>query len=295
MSSVFTFEAIGTQWQIDVYQALSSTEERALLEAIRKRIASFDAIYSRFRDDSLVAQIAREKGTFTFPDDAFLMLSLYRDLYERTGGLVTPLVGQMLVDAGYDATYSLVQKKPLQVAPLWEDVMTYRHPLLTTKTPVLLDFGAAGKGYLVDLIAEVIEAHGVTAYCIDAGGDMIHKNTEPIRVGLEHPLDTTKVIGVVTLANESICGSSGNRRTWGNFNHIINPKELSSSSEILAVWVTSASALRADALATCLFFVEPQILTDHHVFEYCIVYKDLSILASPHFPAELFTQEKTTR
>ena len=250
----FTFSAIGTSWQIDIYQDISNSLEIQLLENIKKRIDEFDVAYSRFRDDSLVTKISQQTGVFTLPSDAKEMFDLYYDLYNMTDGFFTPFVGQMLVDAGYDANYSLVQKKELETPPLWEQVIEYSQPNLIVKKPVLLDFGAGGKGYLIDLVAGVIEGSGVLEYCIDAGGDMLHRGSAPISVGLENPNNLEEAIGIYTLSSASLCGSAGNRRAWGSFTHIMNPATLVSPTHIAGVWVSADNTLLADCIATCLFF-----------------------------------------
>ena len=109
-----------------------------------------------------------------------------------------------------------------------------------------------------------------------------------IRIGLEDPEDTKKVIGVGILGNGSICGSAGNRRKWGDFTHIINPRTLTSPTEIIAVWVMADTALLADAIATCLFFVPARVLVDAYKFEYVIVYSDRSFEKSANFQGEIF-------
>ena len=216
------------------------------------------------------------------------MLMLYHDLYKITNGLFTPLVGNLLSDAGYDAHYSLKQKKELEIAPGWDEVIIYKHPNLHIKKPAILDFGAGGKGYLIDLVAKVLEENNIFEYCIDAGGDILHKNKTSIRVGLENPENIKEVVGVYTLGNQSICGSAGNRRAWGNFTHIINPKTLSSPTDIIAVWVVAKTALLADTLATCLFFVPAQKFTDKYDFEYMLIKKDRSFEKSINFAGKMF-------
>jgi len=255
--------------------------------AVRKRIDEFDKAYSRFRADSLVTRMSKETGIFELPPDAKEMMDLYYDLYKKTGGLVTPLIGNVLVDAGYDAEYSLKQKKDLVAPEKWEDVLDYQFPNLTMKKAALLDFGAAGKGYLVDIVSRVIEDHGVTAYCVDAGGDMVHRNSAKLRVGLEDPEDTGKVIGVCELGDESMCGSAGNRRVWKNFTHIIDPHTLVSPKEVSAVWVVAKKAIVADALTTCLFFVRPEVMAGYD-FEYVIMHRNRSVERSQGFEGEVF-------
>lgn len=286
--STFRFDAIGTSWQIDIYQELQEAQQKVLLSAIKERIDSFDKTYSRFRNDSLVTTMSQETGKFLLPDDAQELFSLYEDIYKRTNGLVTPLIGNLIADAGYDARYSLVTKPELFSPLQWNDAIIYEYPNLTVKKPVMLDFGAAGKGYLIDLVAKVIEGHGVTSYCVDAGGDMIHRGHQAINVGLENPSDIDQVIRVYPLKNKSLCGSAGNRRAWGDFTHIINPETKTSPKEIIAVWTIANSTIVADILATALFFVPVSALSDGYEFEYVLVHSDGSVEKSASFFGELF-------
>ncbi len=109
-----------------------------------------------------------------------------------------------------------------------------------------------------------------------------------MRIGLEDPQDFSKVLGVVTLAEGSLCGSAGNRRAWDRFHHIMDPHTLESVKDVVATWVVDKNAIRADALATALFFVPPKALLRHFDFDYLVFYPDRTITISPGFPAEMF-------
>lgn len=284
-----TFEAIGTSWQIDLDDSVRAESREAVLQAVLSRIDAFDRVYSRFREDSLVTEISRRAGTFTLPDDAAPMMAVYRKLYELTEGRLTPLIGQVMVDAGYDAKYSL-KPSPLSRPPRWDDVMRFEAPHLELRQPALLDFGAAGKGYLIDIVAGVLQRHGVRSYCVDAGQDILYRSEsgERKRIGLEHPQDFSKVIGVVELGNQSICGSAGNRRVWADYHHIIDPSTLASPRHLQATWVVAETALLADALATALFFVTPEKLAPHFDFEWLCLYPDFEARHSAGLRGELF-------
>ncbi len=283
----FKFEAIGTTWVVDIAKELSSQEEALLLEKVKNRIDIFNKDYSRFRSDSLVTKISKEAGEYKMPEDAEKLLSVYKEIYDVTGGLVTPLIGQVLVDAGYDSGYSLVPKSP--VKPLsWGEVLDWQKPILKVKKAELLDFGAGGKGYLVDIVSEILEEGGIVEYCVDAGGDMRQRG-EKIDVGLEHPNDLESVIGVVKLENKSLCGSAGNRRKWADYNHVINPETLTSPKDILAIWTLADDTITADILTTALSFVSAQDLEKNFKFEYLIFRADNTIEKSSGFNAELFT------
>ena len=103
----YIFEAIGTQWQIDFDLTLSEVRSAQLLAKIKDRIEVFDKNYSRFRSDSIVTKMSQKAGQYSLPDDAEPLFSLYKKLYDSTNGLFTPLIGQLLVESGYDEKYSL--------------------------------------------------------------------------------------------------------------------------------------------------------------------------------------------
>ena len=284
----FDFKAIGTSWRVDILQDFSVAESEALREKIMSRIDIFDKAYSRFRADSLVTEMSKKSGTYRLPDDAKPMMRIYRDLYLRTGGLVTPLIGNLISDAGYDAGYSLVQKGPLKSPLSWDEAIWYDEPNLEIKKPVMLDFGAAGKGYLIDIVGGVLEENNAKEFTIDAGGDILRRGGGTEGIGLENPQDTKQAVGVATLGSGSLCGSAGTRRKWGDFTHIINPKTLASPKDIIAVWTLADTALVADAIATCLFFVPAERVSDGYDFEYAVLRSDMSIERSRGFPGKFF-------
>lgn len=288
----FSFESIGTFWQIDIEGDIPPDALSALQELIHQRIELYDKTYSRFRDDSLITTIAKQSGTYRLPPDSHDLFNIYLQMYNSTGGAVTPLIGQLLSDAGYDATYSLKPKEYLSPPLPWEDVISYKDNALTMKKPGLLDFGAAGKGHLIDIIGELIEEHGYHSYCVDAGSDIRHRTNEEkyLTVGLEHPTYTKQILGIAKLRNASLCGSAGNRRAWGDFHHILDPRTLKPVDSVLAVWTVASTTILADSLSTCLFFVEPSKLKEEYTFEYVLVRPDFSVEHSKEFPGELFIQ-----
>jgi thiamine biosynthesis lipoprotein len=285
------FEAIGTSWCLNIPQELAKNKKIKMLESISARIEVFDKNYSRFRSDSLVSRMSRKAGVYQIPLDALPMLELYKRLYNISGGLVTPLVGQLLSDSGYDKDYSFTAKE-LKHPLSWEDALIINKNTVELYQPSLLDFGAIGKGYLVDIIAEIISEDGVHDFSIDAGGDIIARQTtsRPLAVGLEHPAHDDEAVGISHLINQSICGSASNRRSWGKYNHIMNPRTLTPAEGLTAVWATGSSTMLADAMTTALYFVEPTVLLKHFDFEYALIRPDLSLEVSNNFPAKFFSE-----
>ena len=270
--TVYRFDAIGAPWRIDTPEPLGAD----VTAEVAARIDEFDRTYSRFRDDSLVSRIKREPGRHTFPADAPPLFDLYRRLYTATGGAVSPLVGERLENLGYDRGYSLTPSSTAVRVPSWDNAIAWDGEALTTARPVLLDVGAAGKGYLVDLVAGILADAGITDYVVDASGDLVHRGTTPLRVALEHPRDPTRAIGVVTLSNAALCASASNRRAWGaGLHHVLDAITGEPTSRIIATWAVVAAqpaqqhtasattatqpftdlpTMTADGLATGLFF-----------------------------------------
>lgn len=283
------FEAIGTQWWIGLYETVDQHKLSRLQAAISSRIDEFDATWSRFKEDSWVNQLSKSAGIYSLPADAAPMLGYYRQLYELTAGKMTPLVGQLLADAGYNAEYSF-NPSQLRAVPDWDEVMSISESSVEITMPLMLDVGAAGKGYLVDIIAALLRTAGINSFLVDASGDMYAAGlAAPLKIGLENPDDAQQVIGVAELAAGALCASSPNRRQWGEHHHIMDPQKLASPQHIKAVWVMAATAMVADGLATALFFTSAQQLRSRLEFEYAILYADGRLERSSGLPATIFT------
>lgn len=253
------FEAIGTAWTISTPAALAGP----VREAVRGRICAYDAVWSRFREDSVVSRLARTGGSADLGPEAADLLSLYDDLAAATGGAVNPLIGDSLVRLGYDAQYSFRVRGLGQAAPPWSSAR-WDPPVLTLDEPALIDVGAAAKGQLVDLVTGVLREHGVTEAIVDAGGDVRNDGPTPVRVALEHPREPAKAIGVVTLEpGRAICASAINRRVWGDgVHHVVDARLGQPTSEVLATWCTAPTAMLADGVATALFFSDTASLAE---------------------------------
>ncbi len=285
------FQAIGTHWQLDAPEPLGAD----VLAAVHARIARFDADWSRFRDDSWVSEVARAgAGTYRLPDDAGPLLDAY-DVAERcTAGAVDPLVGRSLEELGYDASYSLRPRRDADgallttPAPPWRTTARRDGSTLTLGAPALIDVGAGGKGYLVDLVAGVLAAHGVTEHVVDAGGDLRAAVPEPLTVALEDPRDPTRAIGVVRLAAGALCGSATNRRAWAGVHHVVDARTGAPTSDVRATWAIGETALAADLAATALFFAEPDLVASRFGVRYVVLRGDGSVRWSLDLDGEVF-------
>jgi thiamine biosynthesis lipoprotein len=282
----FTFDGIGTRWDISTPRPLDASVRSRLLAIVER----YDADWSRFRSDSIVTAMSRQPGRFELPAEAAALGDLYRTLYGTTNGAMTPLIGASLERLGYDAAYSLRPAGSALPAPRWEDILDWDGTVLTTSAPVVLDIGAAGKGQLVDLLAAELHASDVAGFLINASGDLLNSGPEPVTVALEHPYDPAKAIGTVSLEGGAICASAANRRAWGDgLHHVLDGTTGLPVSTAVATWALADNAMVADALATALFFAPGAALERTFDFSWLTVFSDGSAAYSPGFEGTLFT------
>ncbi|WSR80243.1 FAD:protein FMN transferase [Streptomyces anulatus] len=269
--SLFAFDAIGTRWEIETPAPLPAEVRERILD----RVDRFDAVYSRFRPDSLVSQIAAAPGggRFVFPDDAIDLFDLYDQLAHLTGGAMDPLVGRDLELLGYDPAYSLTpvphtdRAAHADARPAWHRDVERHGAMLRTRRPLVIDVGAAGKGYLVDLVSALLQDAGVTRFVVDASGDLRHGGEHPIRIGLEHPTEPGRVIGVANVADAALCASAITRRAWGpRLHHVLDARTGAPVHDTVATWVVAERTDVADALATALFLTPAHRLADSFSF-----------------------------
>jgi thiamine biosynthesis lipoprotein len=282
----FSFDGIGTRWEISTPSPLSGAHRRQLLDTV----ADYDAAWSRFRPDSLIAGAARQPGRFELPAGAADLGPLYETLYRLSGGAMTPLIGGSLAHLGYDAGYSLRPDGPPLPAPPWEEVLDWQGTVLTTRAPVVIDVGAAGKGQLADLLSALLREGGVEEHVIDASGDLLNAASVPVDVGLEHPYDQARAIGIVSLGTGALCASAANRRAWGDgLHHVLDGTTGAPVRTVVASWAMAASAMTADALATALFFVDGCRLQHEFDCSWLTVYSDGRAEYSADFEGVLFS------
>ncbi|TDN92360.1 FAD:protein FMN transferase [Microbacterium sp. BK668] len=283
--AVWSFDAIGTAWEIETRDPLPSSARAA----VAGLVADFDAAWSRFRPDSLVSQLAREGGTIPAPRDAAAMLETYAELSGATCDAVNPLVGESLARRGYDATYSFADRGAVAAPTDWRELVRWSSDTLELRAPALLDVGALGKGRLVDLVVETLLPWAGEDLVVDASGDLAARGAVQ-RVGLEHPYDPARAIGVVEVTDAALCASATNRRAWGDgLHHVLDARTGEPVRAIVATWAIAPTAMRADAAATALFFEGGPELAHAWGVEWVRMTSDGRVEWSPGSKAELFT------
>ncbi len=113
----------------------------------------------------------------------------------------------------------------------------------------------------------------------------------PQRIGLEHPFDTRRAIGVWEVTEGALCASATNRRAWGDgLHHVLDARTGQPVRTIAATWAVADSAMRADAIATALFFEGGPRVAHEWGVQWVRMTTAGSVEWSPECGADLFTR-----
>jgi thiamine biosynthesis lipoprotein len=252
----YEFDAIGTHWAIEILSVQDFTDE--LIATIQTTVDQFDQRYSRFRDDSLIATLARDGELVSPPAEMVQMLTFAREMYKVSEGSFTVAVGASLHRMGYGSRTHGHAINP----NIWNNIHI-SDDKITTPRGEMLDFGGFGKGWLIDRLVDIMRDAGITEFIVNGGGDLYCQSNAPIEFKLEDPRDTTKQFGQTRITHGALAASNTIKRTWQDGetrrHHIIDPQtDNSSDSGVIASYVRADTALIADTMATILI-VRPDL------------------------------------
>ncbi len=255
---LYEFEAIGTRWWLERLDNAVFTDE--LKHEIEQYTSIFDKRYSRFRDDSLVAELAQNGILHNPPAEMLQMLDYAKDMYVASDGALDMLVGNDLQNLGYGR---VAAGRAGPAERQFDKLVTWNRAVVKVPIGTVLEFGGFGKGWLIDEYAKILRQHKVSQFIVNGGGDLFCQSNQPITFAMQDPYDSDKKIGDASLTVGALAASSTIKRAWEHNgehqHHIIDPKTgKPSDSSVVASFVIADTALIADTLATILI-IRPQL------------------------------------
>lgn len=128
---------------------------------------------------------------------------------------------------------------------------------------MILDLGAIAKGYITDVISDILIAEGVTKAIIDLGGNIFalgeKSKDENWKIGIQHPFENRgSPLGTINISNKSIVTSGIYERYLEinntRYHHILNPKTgYPYDNNLASVTIVSSKSIDGDALSTSTF------------------------------------------
>jgi FAD:protein FMN transferase len=251
------FPAMGTTVEV-LIEAPDEPSARRAFDAVRAEFARLEALLSRFRPDSELSRLNRERSMAVGPD-LTRVLAAALELRRRTGGRFDPTLGRSVRACGYDRTFDDVVRDdptpppPAQVAG-GSVALDAGGGWVGLGPGVDLDLGAIAKGDAADRACAVGAETGPCL--VNAGGDLAvsgPRDEGPWPVAIDAPEGGV----VLQLERGGLATSGVDRRRWRRggvaMHHALAARSgLPAPTDLLRATAVAATCAEADALATAL-------------------------------------------
>lgn len=246
-----------------------------LQDEIEAEMKKVDNALSMFNEHSIISRINQEQTTYIDDTEEGRMFkevyNLAMKISKETDGAfditVAPLVNawgfgfKENAFPGKQTIDSLMQIVGYQKQTYFKDQKG--EGIRKDDKRMMFDCSAIAKGYGTDVVARLLEKHGVENYMVEIGGEVVTRGINPKRVpwkiGVNKPLDDSLSKGEIqTVLNvtDRAMATSGNYRNFyyhggQKYAHTIDPGTgLPVQHTLLSATVLSESCATADAYAT---------------------------------------------
>jgi len=269
---------MGTSWSVKVVDLPGTINQSAVDDSINKTLAAISRSMSTYDAESELSQFNGSSSTdwFTASDALVEVLGAAIEVSKLTGGAFDVTVGPLVNLWGFGPPGVRIE------VPARNEIESARASIGYTNMEVrqvpaairkrlpglYIDLSSIAKGYAVDRIAGYLEQQGVENYLVEIGGELRGKGhnerATSWRVGIERPSATDRTVYAAIEIDGAGLATSGDYRNYfeqdgQRYSHTINPVTGRPVIHRLAsVTVVTASAMRADALATALMVLGPE-------------------------------------
>jgi len=138
------------------------------------------------------------------------------------------------------------------------------------------------KGWSIKQASNVIKKAGFGTYCVGIGGDVYaSSDSDKIwRIGVENPEDPSKIIGIISARNISVCTSGVYKRGQ----HLVSPKSRRQIHYYQSVTVAGPSVVKSDVFATAAYVMArqgPEFIAEQSRYAAMFINKDGSLILTP--------------
>ncbi len=254
----------GTTYHI-VYE---SADSKSLQDQYEEEFKRFDLSVSAFNDSSIISRINRN-DTAVKTDYYFnTVFNTAVKVSEKTEGAfdmtVAPLVNAWGFGFKHNEAVNDSTIKELLKHTGYQKISLVENHIVKSDTSVMLDASAIAKGYSSDLVAQLLEKHGVKNYMVEIGGECVVKGCndkgKKWRLGITKPVDDSlnrqeELQTIIELDHGGIATSGNYRRFYykdgKKYAHTIDPKTgYPAQHNLLSATIYGPTCIEADAYAT---------------------------------------------
>lgn len=265
---------MGTYWSVKIPDG-QSVDAASLQEGLETELEQVNAAMSTWREDSRISAFnAMEAGCMAVEAGFAEVVRQALQIAEATSGAYDVTIGPLVDLWGFGSDEGIEQPAQEQIeAGLartgWQKLWLEEGRLCKSGEEVAIDLSSIAKGYGVDILADYLQARGITDFLADIGGELYAAGTkggDPWRLGVERPQDDSaeRQAMLVLPVSDRAVATSGDYRNFfvldgQRYSHIIDPRSGRPVEHGAAsATVVADSATLADGWATALMVMEPQ-------------------------------------
>ncbi len=304
---------MGTTWSVALHSLPDSVDPVELKLQLQAQLDQINRLMSTYDPDSEISRFNAHNSSDWFPLSAetadVIELSLL--ISRLTGGAFDISVGPLVELWGFGASERRQQlptdeQVAEQLAKVgYQSLKIRQSPAAVRKQKPLLriDLSAVGKGYAVDLLAEMLNRRKIGNYLVEVGGELRiagKRNDATLwKIAIEKPLEGVREVKTIFPLTDIGLATSGNYRNFyvengQRYSHTIDPISGQPIRHKLAsVTVLDPDCARADALATALMVLGEEkgriLVEQNRIAAYFLIHQDESFIeySSPAFESFL--------
>ncbi len=241
---------------------------QSLKEKIEAALQEFDLSLNPFLENSIITKVNRNEPVAL--DTLFLNVFYRSEEVSRKSGGKFDITVSPLINAWGFGFQNMDSITPELIDSLKQFVgyekisIDDQGEIIKSDPRVQINTSAIAKGYACDVIADLLERHGIEHYMVEIGGEIaargVNEKGACWRIGIDKPIDDeTGMIHdlqvIVSLCDKSLA-TSGNYRNYyikdgKKYAHTIDPHTgYPSQRDILGATVIADDCMTADAYAT---------------------------------------------
>ncbi len=258
---------MGTIVNITLYD----TKNQSILEKVFKEINTLEEKFSLNIPSSEINEINKNAGNspVKVSNETFEIINKAIEISKMSKGSFDITIGPLVNLWGIGSDKARLPSKSEIDYSL--DLIGYENIILDESTKsvflkkekMILDLGAIAKGYIADIIKDMLINEGVKKAIIDLGGNIFalgekSKNT-PWTIGIQNPFENRGTpLGTLKITNQSVVTSGIYERFLEvegiKYHHILNPSTgYPFHNELASVSIISSKSIDGDALSTATF------------------------------------------
>lgn len=263
------FAAMASQCEI-VLAASDLASAQALAAAAMAEVARIEHKYSRYRSNSIVAQINQAAGqsAVNCDEETLALLQFADQLYQHSDGLFDLTSG--VLRQVWDFRQPRLPDPSALADTLtligWQRVQRAGDSVYLPQAGMQLDFGGFGKEYAADRAADVLRQHGVQYGYVNLAGDFRilgpRPNGTPWQIGIQDPRQRERIIASIPVLQGALTTSGDYERFFEldgrRYCHILDPRDGQPVQHWRSVTVLAPLAIVAGGVCTIAMLKQQQ-------------------------------------